>query len=109
MDIIITIPKKIKWVEYQKELDIVHDGSNTMKFKVPFFPKSTNIGDRCYVVHNGCIRGWMEITNFMEDSFTCTTTGRKWHGKFIERSGQFHKIRPIAYKGFQGWRYYENI
>lgn len=40
-----------------------------------------------------------------EKEFNCTTTGRKWKGKFIERTGKFHYIIPVSMTGFQGFRY----
>lgn len=105
MDIIITIPKSINWEDYQKELDAVKDGSKVMNFKVNNFPK-TKPGNKCYLLYNGFIRGWMEIVGLSTDVFTCTTTGKEWNGKFIQRSGLFHKIEPIPMKGFQGFRYF---
>ncbi len=104
-DIIITLPKSVSWDEYEKELAAVKDGNQTLNFKVNNFPKTSN-GNKCYLVYNGQIKGWMEITGLSEKEFTCSTTGNKWKGKFIERSGPFHKINPIPMKGFQGFRYY---
>lgn len=105
MDIIVTIPKSIKWEDYKKELDAVKDYSQIMNFKVNNFPKTAK-GNKCYLCYNGNIIGWMEIVGLSEKEFTCTTTGNKWKGKFIERSGPFHKIDPIPMKGFQGFRYF---
>lgn len=105
-DIIITLPKSISWDEYQKELDAVADGSQVMRFKVNSFPKNAKEGCRCYLVHDGHIKGWMKVTGFHEGDFQCSTTGQNWTGKFIERSGPFHTTNSIPYKGFQGWRYY---
>lgn len=104
-DIIITLPKSVKWVEYEKELDKVKGGEEIINFKVNNFPK-INVGCKCYLVHDGFIRGWMEVVGLSEKEFTCSTTGKKWVGKFIERSGPFHNIDPILMKGFQGFRYY---
>lgn len=104
-DIIVTVPKSISWEEYQKEIDAVKDGNQVMNFKVNHLPK-TNIGNRCYIVYDGAIRGWMEIVGLSDKGFTCTTTGRVWDGKFIQRSGPFHNIEPIPMKGFQGFRYF---
>lgn len=103
-DLIITIPKSIKWEDYEKELEAVKDWKEIMNFKVNNFPKTAK-GNKCYVVYNGEIKGWMEITGLLEKEFTCSTTGKDWKGKFIERSGPFHKIDPISMKGFQGFRY----
>lgn len=104
-DIIITVPKKISWDDYSQELEAVKDGTQVMNYKVRSFPK-TSIGNKCYVVYDGFIRGWMEIVGLSEEEFTCTTTGRVWSGKFIQRSGEFHEIEPIPMKGFQGFRYF---
>jgi len=104
-DIVITIPKSVKWDDYQKEIDAVKDGSQVMNFKVNHFPK-TEPGNKCYLVHDGNIRGWMEIVGLSEEDFTCTTTGKDFKGKFIQRSGPFHKIEPMPMKGFQGFRYF---
>lgn len=107
MDIIITIPKYVDWCEYAKELKMVEDRSQTMLFKVPHLPKKTSVGDVCYLCYRGYIIGWMYITylGFVE-GFECTVTGKPWPaGNYIGRSGYFHAIRPIPYKGFQGFRY----
>ena len=104
-DIIITVPKNIDWSDYQKEIDAVADGKQIMNFKVNNFPK-TEIGAKCYVLHDGFIRGYMIISGLSEKEFDCTTTGKKWKGKFIERTGKFYPIKPIAMKGFQGFRYF---
>lgn len=103
-DIIITLPKHIKWSDYEKELEAVKDYSNNLNFKVNHLPK-TDIGAKCYLVHNGNMVGWMEIVAMSNKEFTCGTTGKQWKGNFIERSGPFHKIPPIPMKGFQGFRY----
>lgn len=103
-DIIITIPKSIKWSEYQKELDAASNGE-ILNFKVNHFPKTT-IGNKCYICYNGNVIGYHTISGMSEKQFTCTTTGNVWKGKFIERTGNFTKINPIPQKGFQGFRYF---
>lgn len=105
--IVITLPMTESWEEYQKELDAVSDYSKVMNFKVAQFPKGIGKGDRCYVTYKDYVRGWMEIVGMSEKEFTCSTTGKKWVGKFIERSGPFHElINKPKLKGFQGWRYF---
>ena len=106
LDIIVTLPKSIKWEDYEKELDAVKDYEQVMSFKISNFPK-TKAGNKCYLLYDGAIRGWMEIVGLSQNSFECTTTGSMWNGKFIERSGPFHKIDPIPMKGFQGFRYFK--
>lgn len=107
-DIIITIPSKTDWEVYKKELTKAANGE-VLNFKVFNFPKQSGPGCKCYVVYKGNIIGWMKISRFSEKYFVCTTTGRKLSGKFIERTGKFHKINPIPHKGFQGFRYADGI
>ena len=104
-DIIITLPNDIQWEEYQKELDKVKDYKSVMNFKVPNFPKQSGKGQKCFLNYQGNIIGWMEIIGFTEQEFNCSTTGIKWKGKFIQRSGPFHSIDPIPMNGFRGFRY----
>jgi hypothetical protein len=104
-DIAITLPSSISWEDYQKEIDLVTDGSNVMNFKVNSFPVNSGVGMKCYLCHRGQMLGWMEIVGMVENDFTCSTTGKEWSGKFIQRSGPFHKIDPIPMKGFRGFRY----
>lgn len=106
MDIIITLPKGTSWEEYKKEINAVADGSEVMNFKVTNFPTKTSVGSKCYLVYDGRIMGYMLISGLSEKSFTCSTTGRQWSGKFIERSGKFHDIEPIKMAGFRGFRYF---
>ena len=103
-DIVITIPKSVKWDDYKKELYAAMNGE-TLNFKVNAFPK-TAAGKRCYICYCGEVIGYHVISGMSEKEFTCTTTGNEWKGKFIERTGHFHMIEPVPMKGFQGFRYY---
>lgn len=77
--LIITLPSKIQWNDYEKELRKAANYKYVLNFKVHNFPKGIHKGDKCYIVHNGYIKGWMEITGFSEETFQCTTT--KQNGK----------------------------
>lgn len=103
MDILITVPKTVDWRVYEQELAIAAEGG-TVSFKVANFPKC-EAGDRCYVVHDGLVKGWMSISALRHNDFKCEVTSQHWLGKFVERSGAFHKVEPVAHKGFQGFRY----
>ena len=105
--IIITLPKSVKWSDYEKELKAVEDFSQVMNYKVSSIPKDIDQIKRCYLVYDGFIRGWQEIVGHeIGKSFNCTTTGKDWSGNFIQRSGPFHYLdKPIPMKGFMGWRY----
>ena len=100
----ITIPKSIKWSDYEKELEAAENGE-ILNFKVQHFPK-TNKGNKCYIVHNGKVKGYMIISNISEKTFRCTTTGKDWSGKFIERTGKFYPVEETDMKGFRGFRYH---
>ena len=105
-DIIVTVPKTISWEEYLKELSKAEQGE-TMNFKVTHMPKVEK-GDKCYICHDGEIKGYMLISGTSNKSFDCTTTGKHWDGNFIERTGKFFDIKPIKMKGFRGFRYFKN-
>jgi len=105
-DIIITIPASIDWSDYQRGIDNVTEGDQVLNFKVRAFTKDSEPGKKCYVSHKNVIKGWMLITGYSNQSFKCTTTGKVWEGKFIQRSGPFHKLDlPVPYIGFRGFRY----
>ena len=106
MDIMVSLPRGIRWEDYQKELAAVAEGSIEMRFKVAHLPKKCNVGDRCYLVWRGGIKGWMKITGFYKGSFICSITGKKWEGNFIVRSGPFnYLVDRISIAAFRGFRY----
>ena len=105
-DIIVTIPSNIKWDDYQKELDDAVKNNYVLNYKVNSFPKRTKIGNKCYLVYNNNIVGWLPIIGFEEKEFTCQTTSREWIGKFIVRSPKLTLTNPIPMKGFRGFRYF---
>lgn len=104
--ILITLPSSIRWEDYEKELKAVEDESQVMNFKVPFIPKNVDNIKRVYLVYKGNIVGWQKFVGTSDKPFKCTTTNKNWDGKFLQRTGVFHKIDPIPCKGFQGFRYY---
>lgn len=105
-DIVITLPAKIDWGEYVKELKKVENEEEVLNFKVNSLPTKTSVGCKCYVCWRGSIVGWMKISGLVSNNFTCSTTGQKWSGKFIQRTGTFNYLETaIPLKGFQGFRY----
>lgn len=108
-DWVVTIPKTIPWKDYQAELAAVADHSQVMNYRTRFFPKGMVAGDRCYLVHDGRVRGWMGIVGLVDAvlPWRCTTTGKTWPaGKYIQRSGPFHKVDGPDMVGFRGVRKY---
>lgn len=108
MDVVVTLPKSVRWEDYEEELRAAEAGA-VMSFKVPRIPKDVRVGDRCYIAHNGFVRGYMVISGLDDwTEFACTTTGREWRGRFIQRTGRFTYITPVPMKGFQGFRYWSH-
>lgn len=111
-NICITLPKSVKWSDYEKELEKVKDGKEKMNFRLPTLPKDVHPGDRCYICHDGFVKGWMKITSIgKHDGFNCSTTGKEWSdGIYVSRSGEFHYLNnPIPMKGFQGYKKIGNL
>lgn len=108
MDWAITVPKTTKWEDYEKELTVVQEEKVEMLFKVPPRFKAAEPNDRCFVVHDGLVRGWMLVTGIARvfEHWQCTTTGKSWGpGTYLKRSGHFHRMPGrIKMKGFQGIR-----
>jgi len=107
---VLTIPKTTPWSEYQRELAAVADGSQVMNYRTQYFPKGMKPKDRCYLVHDGRVRGWMVIVGLVDSpkEWTCTTTGKRWPaGKYIQRSGKFHPVDGPEMTGFRGVRRFE--
>lgn len=108
--IVITVPKTVDWKDYMREISKVEDWKEQMNYKLPTLPvgvKNKTI-DRCYVVHDGKVRGWMKITGCQNISkgFICTTTEKNWGpGNYLFRSGPFHPVdKDILMKGFMGYK-----
>lgn len=110
--ICITLPKTIKWSDYQRELDVVKFGEQEMNYRLSNKPSKVSVGDRCYICHDGFLKGWMTITDISyKDAFECSTTGEQWEpGWYISRSGDFHYIKEqIPMKGFMGYKYIKPV
>lgn len=108
-DWIITVPKTVSWEDYERELTAVLDRTSVLNYRVHRVPKALRIGDRCYVVWQGRVRGWMEIVGIADhaDGFVCQTTGAYWRpGVYIQRAGDFHPVAGPEMTGFQGIRSY---
>lgn len=108
---LITLPKTIKWEDYEEELTVVEDGGETMFYKTPFKPRAV-AGDKVYTLWNGKVRGWMVCTGviYKHEEWSCSTTAVVWgKGWYIMRSGPFHKVDGPAIKGFRGIRRFKEV
>lgn len=72
-------------------------------------PKGLEAGSRIYYVEAGYIRGYATVDRVMtlESGERCGTTGRLYPpGTYAFMPAETWKwVRPLAYKGFQGFRY----
>lgn len=113
MNWLITIPKTIPWPIYQLELDAVADGTMALNYRLSFKPIQMKAGDRCYIVYDGQVRGWMIITDVVHhpDGFRCETTGAYWpQGWYMQRSGAFFAVENgERICGFRGLRAYPQV
>jgi hypothetical protein len=112
-DWIITIPKiRTTWEQYERELEAVADRSQVMNYRIGYRPREMEPGDRCFVVHDGRVRGWMEICGVLRktEDWRCSTTGVTWPaGWYMQRTGTFHHLPADVqefYPGFRGIRRY---
>jgi len=106
-DWVITVPKKIKWEDYMREVKDAEERNLILNFRVRAIPKDMNPGDRIFVLWNGFIRGWMRLdsTTHIEGYFVCSTTGLEWGpGWYLQRVPPWHAIKPIPMVGFRGVR-----
>jgi hypothetical protein len=105
-DIMITIPATTDWeTEYAKEIAAAAAGE-IMNYKIHNSPKFIDKTSRCYVTHKGVVKGWMQVLGLVyNNTFTCSTTGEEWEGNFIQRTGEFHPVKPAPMPGFRGFRY----
>jgi hypothetical protein len=107
-DWIITLPKATAWADYRRELEAVSRGQGIISYRVPYLPKGMELNDRVFVTWNGFVQGFMYLYGLThKPGFTCETSGRAWPaGWYIERTGTFHGVPPVAYPGFRGIRKY---
>ncbi len=107
MDILATIP--LHRLEVSKEEDEAVRGLPDEKcnwfWKLNPKPKNLDVGDRVYFVEDGHITAWCPVVELGYFDFVCEVSGKRWTG-YQARLGQNREfLEPIAYRGFQGWRY----
>lgn len=105
-NIVTTIPKsRFKtWAECETEL-LSSDGEEGGFWTVAtnHLPTETPIGNLCYMVFDGFIRGYMDCVNVGATKDWPYHAGSKVPHVFV--LANWHPISPIPMTGFQGWRY----
>lgn len=118
-DIILTWPKTKSLIAYRAELAAAAARSHVINYRVAHLPvwedavedhgfRSWPYGTprpRCYMVHTGYVRGWMQIigTCWREDGEV-----EGWpSGWYIVRSPEWHyDLSRPPMESFRGWRWY---
>lgn len=112
MHIVITWPKSRSLESYLAELDKAEREGLLINYRLPTRLLRRDL-ERCYVVHDGAIRGWNEIlsVDWKEDGMVKDpTTDAFWPaGCYIVRDPHWNPIDPVPMKGFRGFRYCERI
>jgi hypothetical protein len=112
MDIIVTTPKTEMANAAREAADVLAAGGGEYfrRFSLRCYPAQINNGNRVYYVEDGYIRGFgiVSETLYCGDGMQCDTTGRRrWSPGFyvFMDATSWRWIKPIAMRGFQGFRY----
>lgn len=102
---LVTIPKLIKWESWMAEVQDALHKELLLFYRLPVAIRCQP-GDRCFILWNGKVRGWLPIVGVeVRGDFMCETTGKRWlGGTFLVRQPRFHPVNGPALKGFQGVR-----
>lgn len=113
MDLVITWPKSRPLASYLLELRKAERWGQVINYRVPSKPRVKPRPERCYMVHDGAIRGWNAVIDLAwrgEHSVTDPITGAFWaSGWYVVRDPQWHEIEPVPMAGFRGFRYIGEI
>lgn len=113
MNIIITWPKTRPLESYVEECAKAHERGQQINFRIPNQPRVIVdlLGQRCYVVYDGFVRGWHHIVEIMwrgEGIVKDPVTGENWpEGWYVVRDPLYFPWlgSPVPMRGFQGIRY----
>ena len=108
-DIIVTTPRNQRATAEQEAKDCIAQGGGFYFRNLGTrTPKYLEIGDRCFYVENGAIRGFCLVKAITtEPEMICDTSGREFGPGvyvFMDATTWFWVV-PIPMVGFQGWRY----
>lgn len=110
MDIIVTTPKTEMENSAKEAENCIKNGGGYYFRRFVEKPKRLEIGDKVFYVEDGFIRGFAIVEKIISGQMLCETTQRLWpHGDYIFMPAESWKwIKPIPFKGFQGYRYFNN-
>lgn len=109
MDIIVTTPKSEMETAKQEAKQVQKEGGGLYFRRFQRLPAQLNVGDKIFYTENGYVRGFATVSHIeRQHGRGCDTTGRTYpEGYYVFMDASTWKwISPIPYKGFQGFRYF---
>lgn len=112
--IIVTTPKSEMSTAAQEARDRIEEGGGVYFRRFGKEPRGLDPGVRVFYVEDGHVRGFAvveEVTEVQEgEHVVCETTGRAWPSGIyaVMRADSWRWVRPIRYRGFQGFRYFDD-
>lgn len=109
MDILVTTPKT-EVINSQREAnELIQAGGGEYFRRLNTRPKNLKPGDKIFYTENGFVRGYAVVKEIRTDQMQCSTTGKHFAAGIylIMDANSWKWIKPIAYPGFQGWRYFD--
>jgi len=74
------------------------------------FPNHTEVGEKCFIVHDGYIRGYQIIKEFKKrkNDFKDLETGKSYEaGSYVVLQDEFYFIPPVKKNDFEGYQYFK--
>ena len=108
-DIIVTTPQKFADVAAEEARQCIEAGGGFYFRTFRNRPKDLEVGIRIYYVEHPYIRGFGTVSEIVNGNMVCGTTRKDWGDGYhaIMSAYSWEWIKPIAMKGFQGWRYFD--
>jgi len=114
-NLIVTTPKSEMENSAKEAQELIKSGGGyyfrTFKKK----PKGLEVGSKIYYVEDGYIRGFGEVGGLAGGEMRCEITDREYGDSEDERvchaiipACSWKWIKPVAMKGFQGFRYFDD-
>jgi hypothetical protein len=108
MDILVTTPKR-EHETAEQEAEAVSADPNSFWFRTLRGRPNVKAGDRVYYVDGGFIRGYGIVFDVEEGEMWDDAHERTWAGTHLKQRKWVWLRQPVAFRGFQGFRYVDKI
>ncbi len=108
-DILVTTPKSEMQSAKSEAEQCLKNGGGFYFRHFSTCPKQLEVGSKIFYVEDGHIRGFGVVDKIEHGPKVCETTGKSWGDGICAMmlAESWKWIKPIAMKGFQGYRYYD--